>query len=58
VPLSDFAAAFDDEGHFLAVFHRPDGRTFGGGIDVSDLRITRGFKLGYKLTRFNSTKPP
>ncbi len=49
VPLLDLAAAVDDEGHFLAVFHRPDGHTFGGGFDYSDLRITRGFKLGYKL---------
>src|SRR6202011_5599735 len=48
-PLLDLAAAVDDEGHFLAVFHRLDGRTFGGGFDVSDLRITSGFKLGYKL---------
>src|SRR5258708_29107397 len=33
----------------LAVFHRPNGGTFGGGLDVSDLRITRGFKFGYRL---------
>jgi hypothetical protein len=49
LPLLDLAAAIDDEGHFLAVFHRLDGRTFGGGFDFSNLRITRGFKLGYKL---------
>ena len=48
-PFLDLAAAVDDEGHILAVFHRLDGRTFGGGFDVSDLRITRGFQLGYQL---------
>jgi hypothetical protein len=47
--LFDLAAAVDDEGYFLAVLRRLDGRTFGGGFDVSDLRITRGFKLGYKF---------
>ena len=36
-PLLDLAAAVDDEGYVLAVFHRLDGRTFGGGFDVSDL---------------------
>ena len=36
-PLLDLAAAVDDEGHFLAVFHRLDGRTFGGRFDFSDL---------------------
>jgi hypothetical protein len=47
-PFLDLAAAVDDEGHFLAVFHRLDRRTYGGGLDVSDLRITRGFQLSYK----------
>jgi hypothetical protein len=43
------AAAVDDERHFLAVFHRLDGYTFGGGFDFPDLRITRRLKLGYQL---------
>src|SRR5882672_10126481 len=48
-PLLDLAAVVDDKGHFLAVLHRLDGRAFGGGFDVSDLRITRGFQLGCQL---------
>jgi hypothetical protein len=36
-PLLDLATAVDDEGHFLAVFHRLDGRTFGGRFDFSNL---------------------
>jgi hypothetical protein len=49
LPLFDLAAAVDDDGHFLAVFHRLDGRTFGGGFDVSDLRVACRLKLGYKF---------
>jgi len=48
-PFLDLATAVNDEGDVFAAFRGPDGRTFGGGFDVSDLRITRGFKLGYKL---------
>ena len=36
-PLLDLAAAVDDDGHILAVFHRLNGRAFGGGLDFSDL---------------------
>jgi hypothetical protein len=49
LPLFNLATAVDDERHLLAVFHRPDGDTFGGALDVSDLRVACGFKLGYKL---------
>src|ERR1700730_3586337 len=48
-PLLDLTAAVDDEGYFFAVFRRLNGDAFGGGFDVSDLRISGGFKLGYKL---------
>jgi hypothetical protein len=41
VPLFDLAAAVDDKGHFLPVFHRFDSRTFGAGFDFPDLRIAR-----------------
>ncbi len=47
--LLELAAAVEGEGHLLAVFRRLDGRTFSGGFDVPDLRITRSFELGYKL---------
>ncbi|SIO52855.1 hypothetical protein SAMN05443247_07356 [Bradyrhizobium erythrophlei] len=40
-PLPDLATAVNDEGDVFAAFRGPDGRTFGGGFDVSDLRITR-----------------
>jgi hypothetical protein len=49
VPLFDLAAAVDDKGHFLAVLRRLHSSSFGGRFDVSDLRITRGYKLGDKL---------
>jgi hypothetical protein len=45
----DLAAAVDDKEHFLAVFRRPDGCTFGGGFDVPDLRMACGFKLRYQF---------
>jgi hypothetical protein len=41
--------AVDDKGHFFAVFRCLDDSAFGGGFDFSDLRISSGFKLGYKL---------
>jgi hypothetical protein len=49
VPLFDLAAAVDDKGHFLAVLRRLHSSSFGGRFDVSDLRITPGYKLGDKL---------
>src|SRR5215218_2517067 len=48
-PLLDLTAAVDDKGHFFAVFRCLDGGAFGSGFDVADLRISSGFKIGYKL---------
>jgi len=36
VSLFHLAAAVDDKGNFLPVFHRLHGNTFGGGLDVPD----------------------
>jgi len=49
LPLFDLAAGVNDKGHCLAVFHRLDRNAFGGGSDISDLRIAGGLKLGYQF---------
>jgi hypothetical protein len=47
--LLDLAAAVHDKRNLLAVLHCFDAGPLGSGLDVSDLRIARGFEFGDQL---------